>query len=79
MIQTIGITCYQLTPSARNQLSLLEQINKQDWLSSAVDEINDRYGTFKIYNANSLEGTRLVKQKIPFGGTKYFELLLKQA
>lgn len=79
IVQTMGITCYQLTPSARAQISLLEQVNKQDWLMSAVDEINDRYGTFKIYHANALAGTKTVKQKIPFGGTKYFELLLGQA
>ena len=75
----MGITCYQLTPSSRNQLSLLDEVNQQDWLTTAVDEINERYGTFKIYHANALNGTKLVKQKIPFGGTKYFELLLKQA
>lgn len=79
IVQTMGITCYQLTPSARSQLSLIEQVNKEDWLTTAVDEINDRYGTFKIYHANALMGTKLVKQKIPFGGTKYFELLLQQA
>lgn len=79
VIQTMGITCYQLTPSSRSQLSLMEQVNKEDWLTTAVDEINERYGTFKIYHANALMGTKLVKQKIPFGGTKYFELLLGQA
>jgi DNA polymerase-4 len=79
IVQTMGITCYQLTPSARNQISLLEEVNKADWLTTAVDEINEQYGTFKIFSANSLMGKKLVKQKIPFGGTKYFELLLQQA
>jgi DNA polymerase-4 len=79
LIQTMGVTCYQLTPSARNQLSLMERVNKEEWLTTAVDEINDQYGTFKIFSANALLGTKLVKQKIPFGGTKYFELLLQQA
>ena len=78
-LQTMGITCYQLTPSSRSQISLLEQVNKEEELTTAVDEINERYGTFKIYHANALAGTKTVKQKIPFGGTKYFELLLKQA
>lgn len=78
-LQTMGITCYQLTPSARSQISLLEHVNKEEELTTAVDEINERYGTFKIYHANALAGTKTVKQKIPFGGTQYFELLLKQA
>ena len=68
VIQTKGITCYQLTPSSRSQMSLLDEVNQQDWLTTAVDEINERYGSFKIYHANALAGTRLVKQKIPFGG-----------
>jgi DNA polymerase-4 len=79
IVQTMGVTCYQLTPSARSQMSLLESVNKADWLTTAVDEINEQYGTFKIFSANALLGKKLVKQKIPFGGTKYFELLLQQA
>lgn len=78
-LQTMGITCYQLTPSSRSQISLLEHVNKEEELTTAVDEINERYGTFKIYHANALAGTKTVKQKIPFGGIQYFELLLKQA
>ena len=79
IIQSMGITCYQLTPSSRNQISLLDEVNKEEWLTTSVDEINEQYGTFKIFSANALLGTQIVKQKIPFGGTKYFELLLKQA
>jgi DNA polymerase IV len=79
IVQSMGITCYMLTPSSRSQVSLLDDVNHEEWLTVAIDEINDRYGTFKIFPANSLLGTQTVKQKIPFGGTKYFELLLKQA
>jgi len=78
-VQTMGITCYQLSPSNRNQVSLLDEVNQAEWLTTAVDSINERYGTFKIFAANTLNGTKLVKQKIPFGSTRYFELLLKQA
>lgn len=79
IISAMGITCYMLTPSARNQISLLEEVNKQDWLTEAVDDLNDRYGQFVVSAAQALVGKRTVKQKIPFGGTKYFELLLKRA
>ena len=78
-IASLGITCYQLSPSARSQVSLLDALNKAEWITEAVDTINDRYGTFTVTYANALEGKRVVKQKIPFGGTKYFELLLKRA
>ena len=79
VIQTMGITCYMLTPSQRSQLSMFESVNKEEWLTEAVDELNERYGNFIIHAASSLKGKQLVKQKIPFGGTKYFDLLLKRA
>ena len=78
IIQTIGLYCYMLTPSSRSQLSMFEDIQKEDWLTKSVDEINDFYGAFTVYNATSLEGKKLIKQKIPFGGTEYFDLLLKR-
>lgn len=79
VVQAMGITCYQLTPSSRSQLGIFAETQKVDWLTTAMDDINERYGTFKIYSANALLGTTNVKQKIPFGSTKYFDLLLKQA
>lgn len=78
-VTSMGITCYQLTPSARSQYSLFDEVNRQEWLTTAVDEVNERYGTFMIHSLDTLEGKRRVKQKIPFGGTEYFELLLKRA
>jgi DNA polymerase-4 len=78
-VQAMGISCYGLSPSKRSQLSMFESFNKEQWLTEAVDEINDRYGNFTICSANAMAGKQLVKQKIPFGGTKYFELLLKRA
>lgn len=78
IIQTIGLYCYMLTPSSRSQLSMFENVEKQDWLTRSVDEINDFYGSFTIHTATSLEGKKIIKQKIPFGGTEYFDLLLKR-
>lgn len=78
IVQTLGVYCYELNPSSRSQLSLLENIEKQDWLTKAVDEINDFYGAFTVHSAVSMAGKKIIKQKIPFGGTEYFELLLKR-
>ena len=75
----MGLYLYKLSPSTRNQQSLFREVQNADFLTKAVDEINDYYGTFTIYSAETLEGTRNVKQKIPFGGTEYFNLLLKRA
>lgn len=79
IVRTMGIYCYMLTPSQRSQLSMFDDVAKKDWLTKAVDEINDFYGTFTVYAGTSLEGKKVIKQKIPFGGTQYFELLLKRA
>jgi len=78
IIQTMGLYLYKLTPSTRNQASLFADIEKQDFLTKAIDEINDNYGTFTVYSADTLTGKQNIKQKIPFGGTEYFNLLLKR-
>jgi DNA polymerase-4 len=81
-IQSMGLSCYQITTHRKNQLSLFDDvrdIQRKEWLTTAVDEINDFWGSFKIFPANSLLGTQLVGQKIPFGGVDFFEPLLKRA
>jgi DNA polymerase-4 len=78
-VRIMGVYLYNLTPSTRGQLSLLEDTERIDELTRAMDDINDMYGQFTIHSADTLTGTRHVKQKIPFGGTDYFELLLKRA
>lgn len=79
VVQTMGLYLYELTPSTRSQLSMFDDVLKAGYITKAIDEINDFYGTFTIYSADALTGTRHVKQKIPFGGTEYFDLLLKKA
>ncbi len=74
----MGITCYQLTPTVRGQLGIIEETNRQERLTAAIDDINECYGVSAIGPLESLRG-KTVKQKIPFGGTRYFELLLKRA
>lgn len=79
-VATIGITCYKLSPTKRAQPSLFEEENKQEWLTEAVDEINEKYDLFMVHSLHTLEGKKIVRQKIPaFGGSRYFELLLKRA
>ena len=76
-VRTMGLYLYYLEPSSRSQLDLFGDETRSRYLSDAIDEINDFYGTFTVYSADTLTGTRNIKQKIPFGGTEYFELLLK--
>jgi DNA polymerase-4 len=74
-VGTIGITCYQLTPTARQQASLFERFDAHGRLISAMDDINETYGNFCITYAHALAGKKVIKQKLPFGSVKYFELL----
>jgi DNA polymerase-4 len=75
----IGVTCYGLEPSSMSQVSLLDEVNREVWLSEAVDQINSQFGEFTLTYASSLAAKDTVKQKIPFGSTRYFELLLNRA
>lgn len=78
VVGTIGVYLYDLTPSTRSQMSMFEDVSRQEWLTKSIDEINDFYGAFTVYSADALTGRKLIKQKIPFGGTEYFNLLLKR-
>jgi DNA polymerase-4 len=76
-VREIGVSCYQLEPSHKDQISLLDEVNKEVWLTEAVDQINRQYGEFTMTFAGSHASRGVVKQKIPFGTTRYFELLCR--
>src|SRR3989344_2735097 len=78
-VRMIAVSCYALEPSNMNQVSLLDEVNREVWLTQAVDEINSQFGEFTVTYASSLAAKDVVKQKIPFGSTRYFELLLNRA
>jgi DNA polymerase-4 len=78
-VRLMTVSCYKLEPASTNQISLLEEINKEVWLTEAMDTINHQYGEFTITYASTLAAKGLIKQKIPFGSTRYFELLCNHA
>lgn len=78
-VRLIAISCYALQPSSMNQVSLLEEVNKEVWLTEAMDEINSQFGESSLTYASSLDSKEIIRQKIPFGSTRYFELLLNRA
>lgn len=70
-LKEIGVSCYELSEPDDSQLHLFgDSLARERELTSAVDEINQRYGTRVIHSADTL-ATKMVKQKIPFGGTRY--------
>ncbi len=78
-VRMIAVSCYALEPSNINQMSILDEINREVWLTQAVDQINSQFGEFTVTYASSLKAKDIVRQKIPFGSTRYFELLLNRA
>ncbi|MDO8591340.1 MAG: hypothetical protein Q7R60_00200 [bacterium] len=78
-VRMIAVSCYALEPSNISQVSLLDEINREVWLTQAVDTINAQFGEFTVTTATSLSAKDTVKQKIPFGSTRYFDLLCNRA
>lgn len=71
-IMEIGVHCYDLSDSECSQASLFyDELAREKRLVSAVDNINCSFGDRTIHSADTLETDGLVKQKIPFGSTRY--------
>ncbi|AHB42081.1 Nucleotidyltransferase/DNA polymerase involved in DNA repair [Candidatus Saccharibacteria bacterium RAAC3_TM7_1] len=70
-LKEIGVSCYELTEPDEAQLHLFgDELAKEKAVTRAVDNINGRYGKRVIHSADTLT-TQMVKQKIPFGSTRY--------
>lgn len=72
LIRTIGVSVYEISDDVDPQLSLFgDELARERRLVGAVDEINERYGARVIHSADTLGTEQYVKQKIPFGSTRY--------
>ena len=78
-VTAIGVTCYGLNQSSAEQLTFDQQHLKDRRLSAAVDSANQRFGNFTLTYANALVGKKVIKQKIPFGSTRFLDLLISGA
>ena len=71
-IRDINVHCYLLQREENPQMSLFnDQIARERSMTSAVDEINQRYGEHTIHAASTTNTGPFVKTKIPFGSTRY--------
>jgi DNA polymerase IV len=71
-VREIGIHCYELSNDDQPQTSLFgDQLAREQQLVSALDSINQRYGDRTLHSADTLNTGEFVKQKIPFGSTRY--------
>lgn len=71
-IREIGVHCYHLSDGMSDQLALFgDELIREQRVTGAVDEINQRYGERTIHSADTLGTGVYVRQKIPFGSTRY--------
>lgn len=71
-LKEIGIHCYELEPIEDPQISFFnDQIVRERQVTHAIDGINKQYGERTIHSADTLGTGIYVKQKIPFGSTRY--------
>jgi len=71
-LMKIAVSCYQLENGMGNQLSLFgDQLARDQQVTGAIDEINRRFGERTIHAADTLGTDFYVKQKVPFGSTRY--------
>ena len=71
-IRDINVHCYLLQREEPTQVSLFgDQIARERAVTSAIDELNERYGEHTIHAADTLKTGPFVQTKIPFGSTRY--------
>lgn len=71
-MKEIGLHVYGLEPTRDGQISLFQdQIAREQQVTTAIDAINQRFGERTIHSADTLATGIYVKQKIPFGSTRY--------
>ncbi|MBM3210394.1 hypothetical protein FJZ39_03600 [Candidatus Saccharibacteria bacterium] len=71
-LREIGVNCYELTEDTDRQLTLFgDALACERRLVSAIDTINNRFGRRTIHSAHTLETNNYIRQKIPFGSTRY--------
>lgn len=71
-IYEIGISCYELSDGMDDQLSFFgDTLARQQHITEAIDAINKRFGERTIHALDTLGTSSHIKQKIPFGSTRY--------
>lgn len=71
-IREIGISCYHLVHDQGDQLTLFgDELAREQHITTAIDAINQRFGERTIHAADTLGTGFYVKQKVPFGSTRY--------
>lgn len=74
LVKEIGVTCYELSRPENTQLSIFgDELARDQAVTGAIDEINSRYGKRTIHSADTLTTNMMMREKIPFGSTRYMD------
>lgn len=71
-LREIGVHCYELGDIDNMQPTLfIDQSVREQRITKAVDDINNHFGERTIHSVDTLGTGIYVKQKVPFGSTRY--------
>jgi DNA polymerase IV len=66
-VRNLAVSCFNLSPRSTLQLDLFNDVQRQENLVTALDDINDRLGNFVITPANMANTQEYVHDRIGFG------------
>ncbi len=73
IMSSLMITAYEVEPARREQLFLYESEDaRAERVEDAMNTVNDRYGELTMVPASIWASKNPMKDKIPFGTTRYF-------
>ena len=69
-VHTLAVSCFNLQKEKGQQLSLMENSEKKENLVSAIDRINERWGSFVLTPAQMVGTKDLMPDRVSFGGIR---------
>lgn len=73
-IRMVGVSISNLQRETPQNLSLLDDFNKQQKIIKALDKINNRYGEFTLQRAILLGSTKVLRKPNPYLADRRFKL-----
>lgn len=73
-IRMISVSVSNLKPSIPQNVSLLENIKRQETIVQALDKINDKYGEFTLQRGILLDSAKIYRKPNPFLSDRRFKL-----
>jgi DNA polymerase-4 len=66
-VKKVDVSVFGLEPASQIPKSLFEDLEKQQRVSQAMDQINERWGTLAIYSGALHNCRQIMENKIAFG------------